>query len=1023
MAHLCRKILKCISTFCFCFVSGLLCDFSEEQAFLESFIFSYDASVYGKFTHEYHGHLYRKSSESYDALADSLAKEGLDLKGRIVLTGYEEHAVPSYFTNYRICTGSRINDEVRVKGGGGWTQQLHNKFGVMTGYLFRDVPIVNDIHKRKNKDVLFDHINLHVMPIYDQQSYIFQRHAFGDMLKIMEKEQVVVNKHMLNRNARAVFAELTAFWNKLYEYELRFGNREVLGTQDILFSIAHAQHLIRSKVPMFKYYLGPDITYPIKVTRAQKQAATYNAQTFVKEFVDQLKPIDEKSTVYIFCSFVDGVGKSTLLGNVQNYKKYGTDFASYDPVDNSSSQLAQLFKFDEKVFIADLPAQMSHFTYKPDGMVYFDVLATNEESELIEELRTYVFHNKVQLIADYTALLAEVNQTLVTEGAFAASLSDKERPERAFVKNVLLLKRRLKNTWIPFSYKGKHYLFDSANLSNIRQLVKLELADSIGLKNCEAEQMLFLDGVRFPLPYSFFVDDLIEKFKKEGIEQVVFVNFLSMYPRSSRENIRVNYLLQQLALLYDEFSPEESFYGSFTSDAHLLYKLKHDKERGILFSLKREAFARLSLYKMMERADLRTVEGIPLKKVTRLLQEELAKLPKELIKHIDRLTHEKIKRETFFLERVHGKTQNFVNIQSLNFDAVVDFGERLQQIFSRCIKNERIKELWREPGDVIGDFDDFEGAVNQNIVLSDGTPAQLLYVISPECKDEIILNPLVRTIRSSWFLSLANLIGGRSSSSKIIKVEEEKFFVPPVWVKKTRGGKIAVFRRIFEGYGEEISDSDRDILATLNVSRPIDLRWGLFQDKPYYLSLDLAKTNAKMFAFGNDATNFKRRWLDLDLIVSSFIYDEQHKSKQSIHDVIPAAAVWKGVEKGYWFKRSTEKILERARTNTKTIKKEEKEKVKEANEKKEEGKARKSAEESVFVGAADQVEACRIFVRGVATLETIIKDPQGEVAVFKDSKKDFMAALKLVEKIVLPAHFHLIFEKDLFRCYQDVKPL
>lgn len=443
---------------------------SGDEAFFDSFIRYYDFSTVGRYTHEYHPFLFEKSSYSLDELEDRVVAAGLPIKGRIVLTGYEEQAIPAYFTHYKVCTGSKINDEAWSKGQSGWTPQLHNKFGVMTGFLFRNIPKINELHEKKSLETLFDHIHLHVMPIYKNRSHIFQRHAFGGVLPIMQELQPTIEKCMIMRDQRTLFDKLVFFWKKLYEYELRFGNRKVLGTQDILFSVAHAQHLARSDVPLFRYYFGPDITYPIKVTRLQKESATYNAQAFVKKFVNQLRPIEDKSTVYIFCSFVDGVGKSTLLGNVQNFKKYGCNFESYDPVDNSSSQLAQLYQYDEKVFIADLPAQMSHFTYKPDGMVYFDILAAGTTDDEIRSVRRFVDEKRDELCETFTKTLADVEQTISEKGWFESSLYDEAFPERAFCKNLLLLKQQKANRWVPFRHNGGDYLFHRLCPRRIRKL-------------------------------------------------------------------------------------------------------------------------------------------------------------------------------------------------------------------------------------------------------------------------------------------------------------------------------------------------------------------------------------------------------------------------------------------------------------------------------------------------------------------------------------------------------------------------
>jgi len=93
--------------------SGPNFDFQE---FGNSFLQHYEFSPEGRYVHEYHPFLLHKTAHSFDELEATLNKEGLNLLGRIIVSGYEEHAVPSYYTNYK---APRINDEASVKGLGG----------------------------------------------------------------------------------------------------------------------------------------------------------------------------------------------------------------------------------------------------------------------------------------------------------------------------------------------------------------------------------------------------------------------------------------------------------------------------------------------------------------------------------------------------------------------------------------------------------------------------------------------------------------------------------------------------------------------------------------------------------------------------------------------------------------------------------------------------------------------------------------------------------------------------------------
>jgi hypothetical protein len=1010
-------------------------DVKEQENFLKSFINYYDFTTVGRYTHEYHPFLFEKSSYSLDELEKSLTENGLLIKGRVVVAGYEEQAVPSYSTNYKACTGSKINDEVCLKGRSGWVSQLHNKFGIMTGFLFRGVGSI--------RRSLFEHINLHRMPIFNSDASIFQKHAFGDLFELMLNYQDIINRGVFRQDGKKVFATLISFWKNLYDYELQFGNRQVLGTQDVLFSIAHARHLYRSDVPLFKYYVGPDITYPIKITSAQKKAATYHAQTFVKNFVKNLKSVDGKPTAYIFCSFVDGVGKSTLLGNTQNYKKYGDKLNLYEPVDNSSSQLAQLYEYDKGVFIADLPAQMSHFTYKPDGMVYFNLLSAGYSGEKIKSIVDFVREKKEILIDECEKLIEDVAEIIFKSGWFDPRLSDKNKPEFSFAKNLILLDNVYKNNWIPFSYKDKNYLFHLNDPSRIRVLVGLEKSDSVGLKNYEAEQMLFFEGLRFPIPYKKFVADLVEKLKSRNVERVVFVDFLSMYPRSSRENIRINYLLQQLSLLNNDFSVKNSPYGTFINDAQLLYKLKCDRSNSILKALHRESMLRLSIFNLMNEKQFDSNKGVSLKDVSFMVIDQLKKLPKDIVQTARSLADEKISFETKALDRLHGNTKNFVNIQQLEFDDVIMLNRELKKIFTEHLDYPRLSKLWKEPAEIVDPCSFAEGAVNKTIVLSDGKKAKLLFVVSQDCKDETLLAPILRLIRASWYASLSNLIGGTVDPvSRKILIGRERYFVAPIWVRKIADGRIAILRRVFKKCEKKVSEQVSRTMDLVNMKRVVGhgwgiekALWGIFGEVPYLLNLENSKTNICFFAFGAGPKSKKRNIGRKEICFLSSRFLQRHKNKNGTETIIPATVHWNKINRSFWWRKNIyARLRKEARANEKKSlkkKKQDGDEDKEGEnssaqyfEKEKENKKKKTLKKSktkskIRLGKKEHAEVCRLVVKMLAKIELIVKDVDSDVVVRRDSKKDFAAALKLFEKLVLPAYFNIIFESNLFESYED----
>ena len=64
-----------------------------------------------------------------------------------------------------------------------------------------------------------------------------------------------------------------------------------------------------------------------------------------------------------------------------------------------------------------------------------------------------------------------------------------------------------------------------------------------------------------------------------------------------------------------------------------------------------------------------------------------------------------------------------------------------------------------------------------------------------------------------------------------------------------------------------------------------------------------------------------------------------------------------------------------------------------------------------------------MWVRAIATLEMLIKDSQAPILVRKGVKEDFVAALRLLERVTLPRYFGIYLDKDLFVDYYAVQPV
>jgi hypothetical protein len=994
----------------------------RKQEFVKSFLINYEFGPEGRYVHEYHSFILGQTRDSFEALEDRLRDEGLKLCGRYGILGYEENAVPNYYTDFRKST---INDEATLKNNAGWSLKLHNRFGFMTGFLFKDI---NEMFA-PDEDRTFFHINPHVIALFDDHASVFQEHAFGEALDVILQARALVMAGVQSGDVKQVCGLLIKFWEILYHDALKIGNKQIAGTQDILFSIEASRHLVESGLPVLKYFMGPDITYPIEIFSKQAKEATYNSQTFVKKFARTLNPVEQEPTVYVFCSFVDGVGKSTMLGNIKNWMKHHDNVDMFDHVDNSSSQLAELFQFrdatenfdkrlaqvfklKDRVYIADLPAQISHFTYKPDGLVYVDVLTMHDENHL-KALQQYVRQNVSKLEYDYHENLESVSEIIVNKGFFDEQVYSIDNPAMTFLRNLVLLKKTNDNSWIPFEKDGEHYLFNAQNMMDIRILTTLADVKSEGLKNIESEQMMFFQGIRFPLPYNLFVDDLVDKLKSENISRVIFVDFLSMYPRSSRENIRINYLLQQMALLDPVFEIKKSIYKDFVSGGELLYSLKDfDIARALRKGLHLETQVRLLLYQLILRRDAGDLTGIDCEELTSVLHNGISTLDKDFNDIIHQLCMRKVNQEEENQEKLYGLSKSYVNIQQFSFDDAYKFGQLIEELFTKSIRHKHLNQLWESPGKLYAIPDSFFHGDGQVDTFTDEQEmVRLFHAFSSECKDEVLLTPMLRALRANWYAALNNVFDFESQYGQEYSLNFYKYRVVPYFLKKLDDDDMFyVIRRHYEAWQKKIPADVRAESRRFNL--PLRGQFVEVEDAPHRLDWQSINTATSLYAYGHSSSKKTNGFSSVPLISR---YIQKHQGSQTAASVMPVSDLYTQLKESMHWKMELDELQEKAEKNSRKL----------ANKKlpvRTKAGSKVQKKKKIVLGLEHQKHGAQLLLRMLATLEMIMKDPEADVVIRKGNRDDFKAALKLMEATILPEYFNIYFVDKLFEDYDRVEP-
>ncbi len=957
----------------------------EEKDFVSSFVNNYGFTANARDTREYHAFVLGKARDYFSKLENYVQEQGFTLHGRMIIAGYQEDAIPSYYTSFN---DSIIDDEISIKTKVGWDFASGNVFGYLTGFLLKDS---NSIGKRFQGKSMVKHIMPERIGLFDDRAEIFQRHAFGDAFNAVMQIKRQVVKHMMNRDAQSLLICLRNFWKYLYVEGVRDGSGQLIATQDILFSIYYAQYLLNSTLPIITLFVGPDITYPIEILHCQKKEATAGAQVFVEHFIDHLHPIEDKKTAYIFCSFVDGVGKSTLLGNIKNWLMHGNNVDRYERVDNSSSQQATVHVLNDKVYIVDLPAQISHVIAKPDGYVYVDVRTIKELSnEHIEEIVHYVEHNKQTLLQHFTRRIRTI---MAHKHLGSCDPADNDEPAVAYSKNICVLELE-HVAWIPFSYHDQHFLFNVEDCKQLRMLTPFKTVHSYGLKVVEPEQMIFSKGVTVPLHFDLFLQDLANQMKNVGVEQIVFVDFMSMYPRSSRENIRVNFLLQQLKLIFgDTFDIETSLYRSFVNHQELYWMLKQCRD-DLATACVLETTMRWALYILIQQCKEQHELTIPLHRIKELLQETCSMLFKEHKQQLVSIVKDKIIREYHDIRTMYAFDKEFEALVRFDFESLQAFSIFMQELFTKKVHNVYFNGLWsglegalcaknleeeNQPSNIITQSN---GTVT---LLDNGCPVEIVYSFDSECRNKTMMKDFFSAVRAYWYAALSNVLSWHYinncwETQKIIPV-------PPLIITADNNNHFYGVRKHLE-YIDGADLKPPALFFSGGLSQA-EQQWGTYMGIPHCVDWTNIATNQGVYAFDYKVSSENAHKNPVSLMVGEL--KRNQKEWHRTHYFVPTSLLFNSLDRlNMWQQYLTEK---------------------------------KQYPQNNEQGKKTYAQAAQLFVRACATLDMIIKDLDAEVMVRKGSRDDFIAALKLLERITLPKYFGITFDKPLFDDYTKVEPV
>lgn len=962
------------------------------DSFHTSFISSYDLS--GRYTHEYHPYVLKKTKESFLELERSLRRDNFSVDGRMLILGYQEDAVAPYETDWE---RQALEDEAIAKTAGGLAQPTKNIFGYLTGFVLKDAQWLEQKWFKDEKSVI-KQVCARPIELFKDSAFFFQKHALGKDFPTIIQARDSVEQAVYTRDLKLVLAKLMQFWTSMYENASKTGSQESIATQDMLFSIEYARALIEGQAPLKKLFVGPDITYPIEILSCQQKEATAHAQQFIQELQVEFVPIDNKKTVYVFCSFVDGVGKSTLLNNIRNWGLHGLQFDSYERCDNSSSQEATVFKLKDNTYIADLPAQISHYTIKPDGLVFTDSATVKEiDQDTKLAVARFVAQNKAYLIEQFEAVKAKAAQN--TQALYSTN---------DHVYNYALNCQVLGVTdspWIGFEYDNRYYVFNKQQPHKIRVLTPLAGAHSFGLKLLEPEQMLFTNGISLPMHYDTFLDDLKSKLHKEGVEHVVFVDFVSMYPRSSRENIRVNFVLQYLKKLFkDKYNLDESFYKHRANREQEICQLLVQHFDKALHTIVLETALRWALSLLMEEKSLSVVTTLKGEELENVLESCVMKLLSEHHDELVVLARQRLEPERVLYAQTYALDVTYETVVRFAFEPLIAFSDVIQQFFSKFLQHDYYTRLWAGMDGNVPEQPSY--TLKKPLELDNKTQATVLFMFDKNNRNQAELQKCLRTLKAQWYALLSNVLSIKLTSDgyEVVSIDTA---VPPLVLKSNNTSCICVQKALplIDREQEQLKptiEALEDKLVKFHVlSLPGEtkLQWGVIDTVPCCMDWQVPAAFFGMYAYDYMPRGPKNTVTQL---IDKYRQDCIINYKQSNWGM-PTTLLLNQINAGNLWGKIEQEIAAAQPQDKNSVK----------------------SSLKVITAEDSQIPLLQLWVRMIATLDMILKDMDRRTVVFvrKGSKEDFAAALQLIEKITLPRYFGIKMATPLFEDYAIIDPV
>ena len=306
--------------------------------------------------------------------------------------------------------------------------------------------------------------------------------------------------------------------------------------------------------------------------------------------------------------------------------------------------------------------------------------------------------------------------------------------------------------------------------------------------------------------------------------------------------------------------------------------------------------------------------------------------------------------------------------------------------------------------------------------LDNHMPVRVIGRIGRRCKDRQQLLPLVRQIRASWYATLSNLLYTHDTGDGL-ELPHEKYQVPPVFALYDDKDNVCIVTPVIDSVDREYEMPEYSLFEIYPRETIND--WGVRDGKLYLTNWDAVEnSHGGVFGFGHEpregtsGVSLEQSWRTRPIV--SVLYhkfardngDERVLLHQKLFEKLSDKVDAMKVNRDQW-RREADQNGE-YKDSLPPPHRQEKDEI---------GKVKPESDVKRHYLRNDQLAGARLFVRGIATLDMIAKDPEVDLGSRRANRDDFCANVRTIEWLTLPWLYGLLPQEPLFDDYDSVEPL